>query len=130
MPQAANFTIKDGASTPADTVFTNLQPAGGTLPAVYQARAAGPNPALQPKVSLSSEQQRNGRRIRQTVRTPYYIVGTDGVPRLVDSCFTEIITTLPDSVPDSVRSHHWAYVSNSADVPQIAESFKNGYAPN
>lgn len=130
MPQATNFTIKNGASTPADTVFTNLQPAGGTLPAVYQARAAGPNSALQPKISLSSEQQRSGRRVRQTIRTPYYVVGTDGVSRLVDSCFTEVITTLPDSVPDDVRSHHWAYVSNSADIPQIADSFKNGYAPN
>lgn len=130
MPQAANFTIKNGASTPADVVFTNLQPAGGSLPAVYQARAAGPNPALQPKISLSSEQQRSGRRVRQTVRTPYYITGTDGVPRLVDSCFSEIITTLPDSVPDDVRANHWAFVSNSADVPQIADSGKNGYAPN
>lgn len=129
MPQAVNFTIKNGASTPADVVFTSLQPAGGSLPAVYQARAAGPNAALQPKISLSGEQQRNGRRTRQTVRTPYYVVGTDGVPRLVDSCFTEIITTMPDTIPDAVRNDHWAYVSNSADVAQIAESCKSGYAP-
>lgn len=130
MSQASNFTIKDGAATPTDTLFTNLQPAGGNLPAVYQAKTKGAFSSAQPKIQLSSEQTGKGRRVRQTIRTPYAVLGTDGVTKVVDSAFTEIITTIPDTIPDAVRADHWAYVANSADVPQISESGKTGYAPN
>lgn len=130
MPTAINFTIKDGASTPADTLFTNLQPAGGSLPAVYQAKTKGVNAASQPKIQVSSETTNQGRRVRMTIRTPYSVLGTDGVTKVVGSAFTEITTTLPDLIPDSVRGDHWAYVANSCDVPQLADAGKQGYAPN
>lgn len=129
MPTAISFTIKNGATTPADTVFTCLQPASGNLPAVYQARSAGPNGAAQPKIAISSSGTQKTREVRRTIRTPYYVVGTDGVPKVVDSCFTEIRTVLPESVPDAVRADHQAYVANSCDTAQVVDTDRNGYAP-
>lgn len=131
MPQASNFTIKDGKTpTPADTVFTCLQPAGGSLPAVYQARTAGPNSASQPKIALSSSGTPKARETRQTIRTPYYVTGVDGQTKVVDNCFTEIRTVIPESCPAATRADHVAFIANSLDVPQIKESHHDGYAAN
>lgn len=130
MPNAVNFTIKDGASTPADTLFTNVQPAGGNLPALYIAKAKGPSVNCQPRLNVSSTGNTKTREVRMTIRTPYWTTGGDGTTRVIDSVFTEIRTVLPDSVPDSVRNDHNAYVANSLDVPQMKESNTSGYAPN
>lgn len=128
MPNASNFTIKDG--TIADVVFTNLQPAGGNLPAVYQAKAKGPVVAAQPKISVSSSGTAKTRETRTTIRTPYAVTGADGTVKIVDSCFTEIRTVMPETIPDAVRLDHQAYVANSLDVPQMKDTQINGYAPN
>lgn len=130
MSQASNFTIKNGAATPVDVLFTNLQPAGGNLPAVYQARSTGNTVASQAKIMVSSTGTAKTREVRRTIRTPYSVVGVDGVTKVVDSCFTEIRTVLPETVPDDVRANHQAFVANSCDVPQIQDADKNGYAPN
>lgn len=130
MPQASNFTIKDGASSPADTLFTNLQPAGGTLPAYYVARSKGPAAASQPSIRVSSEGKAGSRKVTRTIRTPYFVTGSDGVSKVVDYCMTTVTTTLPDTVPDTVRADHQAYVANSSDVAQISEAERGGFAPN
>lgn len=129
MPQASNFTIKNGASTPVDVTFTNLQPAGGNLPAVYQARSAGPNSAAQPKIAVSASGSTKTREVRQTIRTPYYVTGADGLIKVVDNCFTEVRTVIPDTCPATTRNDHAAFVANSLTVPQIRESQQDGYAP-
>lgn len=129
MSQAANFTIKDGATTPADTVFTNVKPAVGQSAAEYYARAKGPSPALQPKVKASDKATASSRVYTQIVETPYWVTGADGVSRRVDAAHTVITTTLPTTIPDAVRNDHYAYVANSVDVAQFQDGFKNGYAP-
>lgn len=129
MSQASNFTVNDGATTPVATLFTSVQPASGNLPATYMARTKGPSSASQPTIAISSSGKKGSREVRQTIRTPYYVTGTDGVTRVQDAMFTEIRTVLPDSVPDAVRADHYAYVSNSVDIAQIKESMKDGYAP-
>ena len=130
MSQAANFTIKDGASTPADTVFTCVQPAGGNLPATYFARAKGSSSAYQPKIAISSKGGKKIREVFQTVLVPYSVVDGGGKPTLVDNAYAEIRVVLPDTVPDSVRSDLRAYVANSVDVAQIVDAMITGYAPN
>lgn len=130
MTQAVNFSINDGASTPVSTLFTCLQPAGGNLPAVYQAKAKGPSVAAQPKISVSSSGTTKTREVRMTVRTPYWVTGTDGVTKVIDSAFAEIRIVLPETVPDAVRSDHAAYVANSLDAAQILAAVRDGYAPN
>lgn len=129
MPQAKNFTIKDGAA--ADTLFTNVQPAGGALPALYFARAKGPFPVQQPQIAISSAGKQNGVRVvKQTVKTPILQTDNTGVTKVVDYMFTEILTTSPGTAAVTDRSAHWAFVSNSLDVAEIAECHKDGYAPN
>lgn len=129
MPQATNFTINDGAA--AATVFTNVQPSGGSLPALYFARAKGAFPVQQPQVAISSVGKQNGVRVvKQTVKTPILQTDTAGVTKVVDYMFTEITTTSPGTASVADRSNHWAYVSNSLDVAQIGESHKDGYGPN
>lgn len=129
MPQASNFTIEDGAA--AETVFTNVQPAGGTNPALYFARAKGAFPVQQPQIALSSSGKQGGVRVtKQTVKTPILQTDTNGVTKVVDYMFTEMNTTAPGTATVADRSNHWAYVSNSADVAQIADGHKDGYAPN
>lgn len=130
MSQAANFTISDGTSpTPVATVFTNVQPASGSIPATYIARAKGVSTASQPVIAISSKTKNKAREVVRTIKTPYAVLGVDGVTRVVDNCFTQITTVLPDSCPTSVRLDHQAYVANSSDTAQIKESETDGYAP-
>lgn len=129
MPQAANFTINDGATTPAATLFTCVQPASGNIPATYFARAKGVSAASQPVIAVSSKGKQKAREVTTTIKTPYAVAGTDGITRVIDSCFTTITTVLPDSCPTSVRSDHQAYVANSRDIVQFKESDTEGYAP-
>lgn len=129
MPSASNFTINDGAATPVATVFTNVQPASGNIPATYLARAKGVATAQQPMIAISSKGKQKARETVRTVRTPYAVVGTDGISRVVDNCFTTITTVIPDSCPTSVRADHQAYVANSCDTAQIKEAETDGYAP-
>lgn len=127
MPQAGNIVVKDNANV--DVEFTNVQPSSGNLPATYLARAKGASTASQPVIAISAKGQKGSREIRETVRTPYAIVGVDGVTRVQDSVFTEIRTVLPDNVPDAVRAEHCAYVRNSLAVLQVKEAHETGYAP-
>lgn len=129
MPIASNFTIKDGSATPADTVFSMLQPTSGNLPAIYVAKSKGPSVSAQPKIAVSSSGDTKKRETRITVRTPYWVLGTDGVARVQDSCFTEIRVVLPETVPDAVRADHAAYIWNLLNVPQVKESIREGYSP-
>lgn len=129
MPTASNMSILDGQTTPVVTVFTMIQPAGSSTPATYVAKAKGPAVNAQPKIAISSSGNQKSRETRTTVRTPYYVTGTDGVPKVVDSAFTEIRTVMPDTVPDAVRNDHLAYVANSLDQAQVKESMRDGYAP-
>lgn len=129
MPNAANFSINNGAATPVSVLFTNLQPAGGNLPAVYLAKTTGPMVSAQAKIAVSSTGTAKTREVRITVRTPYWVTGTDGVTKVLDSCFSEIRTVLPESVPDDVRANHVAYVANSCGDAQIKDALRNGYAP-
>lgn len=130
MPSASTFSIPDGAGTPVSTMFTLLQPAGGTLPATYVAKTKGPSVAAQPKIAISSTGSGKTRESRITIRTPYWVTGTDGLTKIQDSVFTEIRSVVPDTVPDSVRADHAAFVANSLDVPQIREAYRDGFAPN
>ena len=130
MSQAANFTIKDGASTPADVLFTNVQPAGGSLPATYYARSRGPMTASQPVIRTSSKGMQGKREVLHTVSVPYAVTGTDGVTKVVGSAFAEVRVVLPDTVPDTVRADLRAFVANSCNSPQFVESMTTGYAPN
>lgn len=129
MPQAKNFTINDGAA--AATVFTNVQPSGGALPALYFARAKGAFPVQQPQIAISSAGKQNGVRVvKQTVKTPILQTDNAGVTKVVDYMFSEIVTTSPGTASITDRSNHWAYVSNSLDVAEVGESHKDGYGPN
>lgn len=129
MPTAANFSIKDGLPTPVDTLFTNLQPASGNLPAVYQARTKGVSPASQPKIAISSKGTQKTREVHVTVRVPYAVVSPEGVTKIIDSAFADLRVVLPDSCPDSIRADLAAYLANSLDVPAVVDTVKNGYAP-
>lgn len=129
MPQATNFTIKDGSL--ADTLFTNVQPAGGSLPATYFARAKGAIPLHQPVINISASGKQNGARTtKQTVKTPILQTDINGVTKVVDYAFTEISTTMPGTASVANRTEHWAFVANSCDIAQVADSHKDGYPPN
>lgn len=129
MPTASNVTVMDGQTTPVATLFTMIQPSGGNIPATYVAKAKGPSMSAQPKVMISASGTSKTREAKITIRTPYYVTGTDAVTKVIDSVFTEIRTVLPDSVPDAVRKDHQAYVANFCDNGQVQETMRDGYAP-
>lgn len=129
MPQAANITIKDGQSTPADTLFTLLTPAAGGNPAVWTAKTKGPTAATQPRVDVSSEGFKGGRKVRVTVKVPVYVTGTDGMVRLIDSFHFTGQVTLPDTVPSANRSDGVAYTANLFSTALMKEVLSEGYAP-
>lgn len=129
MPIASNVTVDDGTATPVATLFTMIQPSGGNLPATYIAKTKGPNMSSQPKVQVSASGTAKTRECKLTIKTPYWVTGTDGVTKVVDSAFTEVRFVLPDSVPDAVRKDHRAFVANFLDQPQIVEALTDGFAP-
>ncbi|DAD52345.1 coat protein [ssRNA phage SRR5208570_4] len=128
MPTASNITIKDGAN--ADTIFTNVQPAGGNLPAVYLGKTKGTTAASQPKLSISSKGKNTGREVVMTFAIPYAVVGTDGIERVVDTEFYEVRKVGPARIPASLQADGVAYVATSLTATQIKEAFRDGYAPN
>lgn len=130
MPQAANFTIKDGATSPVDTLFTMVQPSGGTLPATYFARAKGDSVAFQPKLAVSSKGVKNGREVHYTLRVPEVVMGTNGIPTVVDAAFATLRITLPDRVSTARRSDLRAYLANLLAITQFVETNETGYSPN
>lgn len=129
MPTASNVTVNDGATTPVATLFTMIQPAGGNLPATYVAKLKGPSVSSQPKVQISATGTSKTRESKVTIKTPYWVTGTDGVTKVIDSAFTEIRSVMPDSVPDAVRKDHQAYLANWLDQAQMQETIRDGYAP-
>lgn len=129
MPQASNFTIQDGSAT--DTLFTNVTPASGNLPALYFARLKGAYPVQQPTIGISSAgKQGNVRVVKQTVKTPILQPDGAGGFKVIDFCFSEIVTTMPGTASVANRKDHVAYVRNSLDVEQVMESHEDGYAAN
>lgn len=130
MPIASNFTIKDGASTPADTVFTNVTRSGGSLPATYYARSKGTAQAHQPVLRVSSRGVQKGRETKTTIAVPFSVLGADGVTRVVDTAHATLVVTLPDAVPSAARSDLRAYLANSLDITQFVETNTEGFAPN
>lgn len=129
MPQAINITVKDGQSTPADTLFTLLTPAAGTNPAVWVARTKGPTTACQPRVDISSEGFKGGRRVRVTIKVPSYTVGSDGKVSIEDAWHAAAAVTIPDRVPASFRADGAAYLANVLAAAIVKESNIDGYAP-
>ena len=128
MPQAANFTVKDGAATPVDTLFTLLTPASGKSPAVWVAKSKGPNVAAQPKVDASTTGTKIGRSLRLSFRLPYWVTGTDGRVTVVDSMFASLNTTVPDTIPDANRDDFVALFANIVASAIVREMIRDGHS--
>lgn len=128
MPQAQNFTIKDSAN--ADVVFTCVQPASGSNPAVYYARGKGTASAFQPKIQVSSRGlAQQGREVKLTLQLPKTAVDGNGVERVIGTEFYELKKVGPGLIPALEQADAAAYLSNALDVAQIREAFRDGYAP-
>lgn len=129
MPQASTFTIKDAAL--ADVVYTNVQGAAGSFPAVYYAKAKGTAAAFQPKISISSKGLANqGREVKLTFQVPVTALDDNGVEKVVDTEFYEIKKVGPGRIPATVQADGIAYMANMLDIAQVKEAFRDGYAPN
>ena len=128
MPQAANFTVQDGAATPVDTLFTLLTPASGKSPAVWVAKSKGPNVAAQPKVDASTTGTKIGRSMRLSFRLPYWVTGADGRVTVVDSMFASLNTTVPDTIPDANRDDFVALFANIVASAIVREMIKDGHS--
>lgn len=128
MPQAANFTVQDGAATPVDTLFTLLTPASGKSPAVWVAKSKGPNVAAQPKVDVSTTGTKIGRSMRLSFRLPYWVTGTDGRVSVVDSLFASIHTVVPDTIPDAHREDFAVLLANIVANSVVREMIKDGHS--
>lgn len=129
MPQASHITIKDGQSTPADCLFTLLTPSAGNSPAVWNAKTKGPTSASQPRVEMSSEGFRGGRKVRLTVKVPAYVTGTDGKVSLIDTYHFSGQITVPDTVPAAFRADAVAFIGNLLSHALVKEVLVDGYAP-
>lgn len=133
MPQAQNITVKDGASTPADTQFTLMTPAAGNSPAVWNAKSKGPVTAAQPKLEISSQGFKNGRtagrKVTLTLRVPAWSIAADQSLNISDAYFARVDVTVPDRVAASFRADGAAFIGNLIANAIIAEVFRDGYAP-
>lgn len=128
MPQATNLVIKNGADV--DKTFTLAQPSSGANSALWYLRE-GANQGVYPKVEVSARKNAgsDGRKVHLTLQVPLAVQNSSGATVRAAAASIEVVVTMPDLVPDSVRDDAIAYIIGLVAAPQIKDSFKVGFAP-
>lgn len=131
MPQATDFVIKNGAATPVDKTFSLAAPAGGPgIPGQWFLRE-GANPAVFPRIQISSKKLTtgSGQKVDITVSVPASVTSSDGVVKSAANMVFNGSVAVPDFVPDSVRDDAIAYIGNLFAHTLMKSVLKTGFAP-
>lgn len=122
MTQLANITIKNGAATPVDVVFTAYQPQSGSDSALWF--LSGPDARNTWTRATLSVRQTNGsgkaRRHKLGFNIPYFDVNGVEIGRIPFS--GELV--IPDNAPQSAIDNAAAYVANLYNHALIKDTIK------
>lgn len=122
MTQLANITIKNGAATPVDVMFTAYQPQSGSDSALWF--LSGPDARNTWTRATLSVRQTNGsgkaRRHKLGFNIPFFDVNGVEIGRIPFS--GELV--IPDNAPQSAIDNAAAYVANFYNHALIKDTIK------
>lgn len=116
MPQATNFTIKNGAATPVDKTFTLISPAAGYGGVADWRLKEGGAEVEFPSVTYTARDisQSQRRKAQMKIRVP--AVYTDQItqqPALLNFAEANVEITMPMGYPENQKADFIAFVKNS-----------------
>lgn len=123
MTQLADITVKNGAASPVDTLFSAVEPQSGSTPALWYYKAA---PSRNSYVRLTTDVRRSGSNAstKSKMQLNYPIV--DGVTGLVKySLIAKIELTVPDMATQTDVDHVYAFTKNLLAHAQLQGNFKD-----
>lgn len=128
MPQATDITIKNGAGTPLDKLFVLNSPAGG-----FNATAAdwtlkeGTIRSIFPVIKSSATKQSGAQKAHWTLRVPSSYTDTvTGLTKVGSAANMEVIVTVPDDYPESLKNDFTAFAKNLAAHALFQASIRDG----
>jgi hypothetical protein len=115
MPQAADFTINNGAGTPVAKTFTLLAPASGLNSLAQWELREGGNSTVFPRFNAVLRLDPSVKGYSSVVKHRYPSAFTDTTTGLVKpASVAEFVGTvkMPDDFPETDKAHFVAYVVN------------------
>lgn len=129
MPQAANITVNNGATTPVSKLFTLMTPAAGDRGLAIWALKEGASPAVFPKFTAMAYATGNrSRKSQLKLHLPYsYTDSTTGLAKAGPAFEFNGDFTVPDEFPEALRADAVAYTANLIANAIIKEMIRDGY---
>jgi len=116
MPQAADFTINNGAGTPVAKTFTLLAPAAGVNGEAKWELREGANSTVFPRFSAVLRPDPSVKGFSSVMKHRYPAAYTDTTTGLVKpSAVAEFVGTvkMPDDFPETDKANFVAFIVNS-----------------
>lgn len=128
MPQAADITINNGAGTPVAKTFTLYSPAGGFNAAAAEwALKEGTIKSIFPVIKASAMKQSGAQKAHWTLRIPSSYTDTvSGLTKVGSAANCEVIVTIPDDYPESLKNDFTAFAKNLAAHALFQASIRDG----
>lgn len=110
MTQITDITVKNGAATPADQVFTAFQPQAGSEPAVWYAKTG--DKRIGWSSFTASVRRTNGTNKASKLQANFVIPLVDSLGARVGEIPASFSITLPDTATQLDINNATAYVTN------------------
>lgn len=123
MPQLADITVKNGAATPVDVLFTAVEPQSGSTPALWYFKAGSSRNSY---VRLTTDVRRSGSNAatKSKLQLNYPIVDpVTGIVRY--SLIAKIELVVPDMASQIDVDHVYAFLKNTLAHAQVSGNFKD-----
>lgn len=122
MTQLADITVKNGAATPVDSLFTAVTPQSGSDAALWYFKAGAPRTSY---VRLTTNVRRSGSgsATKAMLGLNYPVVDADGIVKY--NLIAKVELTVPDQATQENVDDVYAFIKNLMAHSQISGNFKN-----
>lgn len=123
MTQLADITVKNGAATPVDTLFSAVEPQSGSTSALWYFKAA---PQRNSYVRLTTDVRRSGSNASTKSKMQLNFPAVDAVTGVVRySLIAKMELTVPDMATQDDVNHVYAFMKNLIAHAQLQGNFKD-----
>lgn len=123
MTQLADITVKNGAVSPADTLFTAVEPQSGSTSALWYYKAGLQRNSY---VRLTTDVRRSGSNASTKSKMQLNFPVVDSVTGLVKyQLIAKMELTVPDTATQTDVDHVYAFMKNLIAHAQLQGNFKD-----
>lgn len=123
MTQLTDITVKNGAATPVDTLFSAVEPQSGSTSALWYYKAA---PSRNSYVRLTTDVRRSGSNAASKAKMQLNIPVVDPVTSLVKyTLIAKMELTVPDMATQIDVDNAYAWMKNLIAHAQLQGNFKD-----